>query len=357
MIQSPNQSSSASSSSNISDTPPEFYELVRTRTIDDNASTYMFSYQIDCIEKYGQSMFDMLHVHPEYPFAKVFCFPPGPDITFPEELLWFFWYMLHNYHIAIQFPVHHMLKVISQFQSKPTPELCPFMQFLTWFKTLSNWKSVFTHQLSRYRGSKTTVWSVMYFHKHHFIRADNLCYSKQEVTFHRSYSFDLIHNAFDHPVEVRSIERTLFEKNQMIPAEIWPSFHDEAPWELFPPSYSAKLLEARQKCIDDITRHLEATPDTSEIQDYPAWWYPDSQPDTYQEQEIQQARDYYFHKSKRLQTHASSSRQNPAQPTDNSPTFDPELSSKHIPADWIQALGCLDFHDRESWHVTNLSDD
>src|SRR5204863_297809 len=79
MFQPLTQSSSCSSSSSpnhIPNVPPEFDDLVRTRTIDENATILMFSYQIQCIEKCRQSMYDMLGVHPDYPFSKIFCLPP-----------------------------------------------------------------------------------------------------------------------------------------------------------------------------------------------------------------------------------------------------------------------------------------
>ena len=40
------------------------------------------------------------------------------------------------------------------------------------------------------------------------------------------------------------IQKSLFEKNQIIPPELWPKPEEDAPWETFPSDYTRKTTRA-----------------------------------------------------------------------------------------------------------------
>ena len=78
----------------------DFYSTMKTR---------MWEYQLRVFREYGGLNLRPFGYYLQYPFTHPFTFHPE---GFPEELKWFYWYIMHLYTIAIQLPtdrVRHIL--------------------------------------------------------------------------------------------------------------------------------------------------------------------------------------------------------------------------------------------------------
>ena len=100
----------------IDQLPPELLTLVTTDTLHIQAYPLLLKYQTRILRRYGDTSIQPIGIHPKYPFIHPFYFPIQHWITFLKETLCFLWYLCHLYYIAIEFPLHTLLKTLQLFQ-------------------------------------------------------------------------------------------------------------------------------------------------------------------------------------------------------------------------------------------------
>ena len=72
--------------------------------------------------------------------------------------------------------------------------------------------------------------------------------------------FNMAQNIFKHPNQFGEYQRYIFEQNQTIPDEIWPSFQEDAPWESYPVAYSKSLKDDRKIWLDSLPQSTKEAP-------------------------------------------------------------------------------------------------
>lgn len=94
----------------ITDLPFEFPSIFSTLPIDENETfkNLMFSYQTKVIQNTSPYTLGSISIHPDFPYITLFSVHnPAKDFTWNS--LWFLWYLLAKYTVAIKFPVSLML--------------------------------------------------------------------------------------------------------------------------------------------------------------------------------------------------------------------------------------------------------
>jgi hypothetical protein len=251
------------------DLPPLAQEMVLNHTLDLQAKDKLFSLQDYLLLNYNMSSFcfQSLGIHPKYPFIHLFTFKPSG--LFPKELYFFLWYFCHLYHIAIEFPTDCFLSSLLR-TSWPADSWYYTLKFLTWFHNPTQWISLLQHKKSKWphpqpcwievhrnasqnksvKQAFAHLFLIFIFHRPFKASTDNLVMSFPQATVYKSHLYSLYEHLLDNLPELRTLQKTVCLKNNIIPDEIWLKGTDpdeEIDYNLYDPQYSAHLYDLQMQ--------------------------------------------------------------------------------------------------------------
>lgn len=78
----------------------------------------MLQYREKAIEKTGPCTLGELGIHPNFSYLTLFSIT-NIHKEFTWNILWFLWYVLMKFTIAIEFPIPNMIKWLKQIKARP----------------------------------------------------------------------------------------------------------------------------------------------------------------------------------------------------------------------------------------------
>ncbi|PON55850.1 hypothetical protein PanWU01x14_185280 [Parasponia andersonii] len=127
---------------------------------------------------------------------------------------------------------------------------------LRWFHTLSDWDQILTDEWNKIKGKRPTTlvdapkfpgdnsihifdcWTILFL---------NISFTKEGSTIVSYTTNTEVYRSSEHQMvtignpEYRQLQKILFQKNGIIPDEIWPRPEDDASWEHYSPAYKAQM--------------------------------------------------------------------------------------------------------------------
>ena len=253
----------------IDDLPSFAQDMVLNHTLNLQAKDKLFSVQDYLFLNYDMSFlcFQSLSIHPKYPFIHFFTFKPFG--LFPKKLYLFLWYFCHLYHIAIEFPTDFFL---SRFlQTSWSADFWYYtLKFLTWFHNPTQWVSLLQWEKSKFPHPQTCwieihrslrcnksvkqafahLFSIFTFRRPFKASADNPIMSFPQAAIYKTHPYSLYENPLDNLPELRTLQKTMCLKNNIILDEVWPKGTDpneEIDYDLYDPQYSAHLHDLQMQ--------------------------------------------------------------------------------------------------------------
>jgi len=145
------------------------------------------------------------------------------------------------YHVTIEFPTDFFLSRFLK-TSWLTNSWYYTLKFLTWFHNPTQWISLLQQEKSKWPHPQTCwievhrstlrnksvkqafahLFFIFIFHRPFKASADNLVMSFPQAAVYKTHSYSLYENPLDNLPDLRTLQKTVCLKNNIIPNEIWP---------------------------------------------------------------------------------------------------------------------------------------